>query len=118
MSMTDKTALDLAIGFLDASLGERDFDRAATYLADDFTFEGPIDKFDSAEAFLAGFKGFASMLQPGWRRLAAYGHGEGALVMYEMFGPGGAPIRAVDSYTAKDGKLDTLALVFDTHGLR
>ena len=40
-------------------------DRTATYLADDFTFEGPIAHYRSAEEFLTGSRPFET-LRPGW----------------------------------------------------
>jgi hypothetical protein len=43
-----------------------DLDRTATYLSDDFTFEGPIAHYRSAEEFLTRSRPFVETLRPGW----------------------------------------------------
>jgi hypothetical protein len=61
-----------------------DLDRTATYLADDFTFEGPIAHYRSAGEFLTGSRPFVETLRPGWTPIAAFGDDHQALLLYDL----------------------------------
>lgn len=115
--MAAQRPLELVTAYLDAVMG-KDLEKAATFLADDFVFEGPMNRFASAKDFLAGFAAFAEHLQPGWRRIAAFGDDRSAFLLYDMVLASGATVRAADYYTVGDGKLLANKLVFDTYGLR
>jgi hypothetical protein len=65
-----------------------------------------------------GFKAFAQIIRPGWRKIAAFGDDQGALLICDLFLVSGAALHIADYYTVKDGKLQTETLVFDTHGFR
>jgi SnoaL-like domain len=67
--MTPRAALDVATAFLDAFTAG-DLDHTATYLADDFTFDGPIAHYRSAEEFLTGSRPFVETLHGPVRSVA------------------------------------------------
>jgi SnoaL-like domain len=115
--MTERNALDNVTAYLDALMG-KDLGTAASYLAEDFVFEGPIRRYKSAHEFLVGFEAFAQHIRPGWRKIAAFGDDRGALLMYDLALVSGGALRVADYYTVKDGKLQTETLAFDTHGFR
>ena len=115
--MAEREPLDRVIAYLDA-LMEKDFETAASYLAADFVFEGPIRQYRSAQEFLTGFRAFAQIIRPGWRKIAAFGDDQGVLLMYDLFLVSGAALRIADYYTVKSGRVQTETLVFDTHGFR
>jgi hypothetical protein len=115
--MTGPTALETVIPYLDALLA-KDLGTAARYLAEDFVFQGPIRQYRSAREFLTGFAAFAESIRPGWRRIAACGDAQDAVLMYDLALISGGALRVADHYTVTDGKLQTETLVFDTHGFR
>ena len=49
--MTEQNPLDSVVAYLDALTG-KDFETAASYLAEDFVFEGLIRQYKSADEFL------------------------------------------------------------------
>jgi ketosteroid isomerase-like protein len=66
--MRNQPALDLVAAYLDAFTAG-DLETTATYLADDFTFDGPIAHYGSAREFLTGSRPFVERLRPGWTRV-------------------------------------------------
>lgn len=115
--MTQGPALHLATGYLDAFTAN-DLTTVATYLAEDFRFDGPLSHSKTAEEFLAGPAGFASTLEPGWTKVAAFGDDREALLLYDLSLVTGATMRVADYYTVADGKIQSERILFDTHGYR
>lgn len=115
--MTEQPALDIASAFLDAYTGA-DPETARSYLADHFTFDGPIAHYRSAEEFLTGSKPFADTIGAGWTKVAAFGDDREALLLYDLFLRSGAAMRIADHYTVRDGKIQTETILWDTHGFR
>jgi hypothetical protein len=111
--MTPQAALDVATAFLDAFTAG-DLDHTATYLADDFTFDGPIAHYRSAEEFLTGSRPFVETLHPGWTRIAAFGDDHHALLLYDLTLQTGATMRIADHYTVDRGKIRTETILWDT----
>jgi hypothetical protein len=113
--MTEKSALDMAVAFLDAWT-EGDFERAGGYLAEDFVFDGPIAHYTSASDFLAGSRRFIEMIRPGWRKVAAFGDDREALLLYDLTLGSGGPLRIADHYTVRNGQIQTETILWDTYG--
>jgi ketosteroid isomerase-like protein len=60
---TDHSALDVVNKFFDA-IEARDFERAQALLsADNFSYEGPIERFDNAAAFVQSLSRIGSILK-------------------------------------------------------
>src|SRR5262245_32095280 len=111
------TALDVATAFLDAFTAG-DFDRVGTFLADDFTFDGPIAHYRSAADFLTGSKAFADRIQPTWAKVAAFGDENEALLLYDLTMLTGARMRIADHFIVRDGRIQAEEILWDTHGAR
>ncbi|MBO3085296.1 nuclear transport factor 2 family protein [Cellulomonas fengjieae] len=106
--------IDLVTAYQDAWTAG-DLDRAATFLAPDFTFEGPGARFSSPVEFLPFLTRFRSRIGSGWRQVAAFGDADEVLVMYELRGPDGQALpRTVDHFVVRDGRIAAETLVFDT----
>jgi len=106
-------ALSLATAFLDAWTAN-DLERAGSYLAEDFSFAGPIAHYSSAEEFLHGSQRFLDTINPGWNKIAAFGDRREALLLYDLVLRSGATLRIADHYTVDHGKLQTEAILWDT----
>lgn len=115
--MTERPALEIATAYLDAFTG-KDLEKAGGYLAEDFTLDGPIAHYRSAEEFLAGATRFAESIRPGWTQIAAFGDEREALLLYDLAVVSGATMRIADHLTVSDGKIQTETVVWDTHGFR
>jgi hypothetical protein len=115
--MPEQSALDIATAFLDAFTAQ-DFGKAGTYLAERFTFDGPIAHYRSAEDFLAGSEAFAERIRPGWTKVAAFGDDHEAVLLYDLHLLSGATMRVADHYTVADARIQTETILWDTHGSR
>jgi hypothetical protein len=94
-----------------------DLATAATYVADDVVFDGPLSYATRVEAYMAGLAAFAQTVT-GVQILAAFGDDEQGLIMYEVTtGPFGT-LRCAEHFTVKDGKIQTDKLTFDTYTVR
>jgi hypothetical protein len=113
--VSEQSALDIAMAFLGAWT-EGDFEKAGTYLADDFAFHGPIAHYTSASDFLSGSRPFIETIRPGWRKVAAFGDDREALLLYDLTLRSGAPLRIADHYVVIDGKIQIETILWDTHG--
>ena len=106
--------LDIVTAYQDAWTSG-DLDTAATYLAPDFAFEGAGASFTSGADVLPVLARFGGRIGPGWRQVAAFGDGDEALVMYELYGPAGQVLPpTVDHFVVRDGKIAAETLVFDS----
>jgi len=113
--MTEQYALDIAAAFLDAWAGQ-DFETAGGYLAEDFTFDGPIAHYRSAREFLTGSRGFAARLTGTWSVVAAFGDHQQALLLYGLHLADGSAMRIADHYTVTGGKIEAEQILWDTGG--
>lgn len=110
-------ALDVATAFLNAWAGQ-DLAAAGRYLADDFTFDGPLAHYRSAQEFLTGSQAFAAKLSGAWSTLAAFGDEREALLLYDLQLRSGAAMRVADHYTVEGGKILSEQILWDTYGQR
>jgi hypothetical protein len=113
--MTD--ALTIATTFLDAWVAQ-DLDTAGAQLADDFVFDGPVAHYRSAADFLTGSRNFVKTIEPRWDRIAAFGDGEQALLLYDVVLLSGRRLRIADHYQVRAGKIVQEEIVWDTYGVR
>jgi ketosteroid isomerase-like protein len=94
-----------------------DMETAASYLADDVTFDGPINHSRGKQDYIAGLTTFAQRVSD-LNILAVLGDNEQAMVLYELTaGPGGAATYA-EHLTFHDGKIQKDRLIFDSHPMR
>src|SRR5262245_14498607 len=93
-----------------------DLDTAASYLADDVTFDGPINHTTGKEAYMQGLSAFARAVT-GAKIIAAFGDDTQALIMYEVTGPFGT-LTCAELLTFRGGKIHADRLTFDTYNLR
>jgi hypothetical protein len=96
-----------------AALGAGDFAAARKLMRDDMTFEGPLDTFDTADAYLEAVKQLASIIQ----RIdlkKVFVDGEDVCVLYDMVtnSPAGTAFIA-EWYQVMGGQISALRAVFD-----
>jgi SnoaL-like domain len=115
--VTNATALDVVTAYQDAWTS-KDMEKAATYLAPDFVFDGPMTQSTSAAEFMPVLTRFVGRIVPGWKQIAAFGSDDEALIMYDVFLTSGSPCRCADHFTVRDGKLQRETLIFDTFPFR
>lgn len=93
-----------------------DMDTAASYLADDVVFDGPMNHTTGKQAYVEGLSRFASVVT-GLTIIAALGDDTQALILYDL-----ATARGTQTYAEhlsfRDGKIATDRLIFDTYPAR
>jgi ketosteroid isomerase-like protein len=107
--MTD--ASRVAEEFFDAWTG-KDFGRARELLHDEIRFEGPIDRFDNADAYLQSLQGL-SQIVTGVERRKVFVDGDDVCVIYDMHTGPVPDARIAEWYTVRDGKIAAASVVFD-----
>src|SRR5689334_21168995 len=96
------TAADVVRGYTSA-LDTRDFAAARSFLADDLRFEGPIDRFDRADEFIATISGLYGMVTS-VEHQATLAEGDNVAWFYVLNTPvANAPI--AEWHTVHDGKI-------------
>ncbi|MEI6668633.1 MAG: nuclear transport factor 2 family protein [Acidobacteriota bacterium] len=114
---TRDTARDIVRPYFDAWTSG-DMARARTYLADDLDFQGAIDRFNRADAFVPALSGFAGMLVR-TDLLHEFYTDDAAALLYDCVSPTPAgTIRTAEFLRVKDGKIVEIRLVFDASELR
>jgi limonene-1,2-epoxide hydrolase len=83
--MSDMTATDVVDRYSRA-LGGRDFAAARGFLADDLHFEGPIDKFSSADDYMKAITALYGMVK-GVEHQATIAQGDDVAVFYVLDTP-------------------------------
>jgi hypothetical protein len=111
----NSTPVALARAFTEAWTSH-DLDTAATYLADDVTFDGPLTHSTGKEAYVQGLAAFARTVT-GATILAAFGDDARALVMYDVTGPFGT-LTCAELLAFRDGKIRADRLTFDSYLVR
>jgi len=110
------TPVDVATAFTEAWTSH-DMTTAASWVAEDVEFEGPLTQAKGLAAYMEGLAQFAGAVT-GLQILAAVGDDQRAMIMYEVStGPFGT-LRAAEHFVVSDGKITRDMLVFDTHELR
>jgi endo-1,4-beta-mannosidase len=101
------------VGKYQAALGNHDFAAARKFLADDLSFQGPIDRFDKADNYMEAIKGLSAIIQ----RIDVkkmFSDGDDVCLLYDMVTntPAGTAFIA-EWYHVKNDKIAALRVVFD-----
>lgn len=113
---TNSTPAALARAFLEVWTSH-DMEAAATYLADDVSFDSPTSHSDGKEAYMRGLSTFARVVT-GVRILAAFGDDTQALIMYDLATALFGSLISAELLTFRDGKIAADVLTFDTFPIR
>jgi hypothetical protein len=107
--MADAAAV--AEGFFDA-VASKDFARARSFLRDDVSFSGPIDKFSDAESYLASLRQLSGIVE-GVDRHKVFVDGDDVCVIYDLKTAVVPTSRTCEWYRVRDGKIASVSVVFD-----
>ena len=113
--MPASSAAEIARAFTQAWTSG-DMATAATYLADDVTFDGPINHSRGKQDYLTGLSAFAQRASD-LNILAALGDDEQAVIIYELT-TGPHRVAYAERLTCRDGKIQTDRLIFDSYPMR
>ncbi|MFH1039381.1 MAG: nuclear transport factor 2 family protein [PVC group bacterium] len=95
-----------------------DVEAARIYLSDDLDFQGSIDTFRRADDFIDALTLFQKMLR-GITLIQSFFSESGAALLYDCVTMSAAGvIRAAEFFTVRDGKINSIRLVFDATELR
>ncbi|HEX8037454.1 MAG TPA: nuclear transport factor 2 family protein [Ktedonobacterales bacterium] len=111
-----QTPLAIGLAFTQAWTSH-DMDTAASYVAHDIVFDGPMNHTTGDKAYMEALTRFASTVT-GLKILAAFGDDQQALIMYEVTTTPFGPIPSAELLTIKDGKIQADRLIFDTSKMR
>ena len=108
--------LDVALAFTKAWTSH-DLATAATYIADDIVFDGPLQQSTGAKVY---FDGLAKLSEgvTGILLIAAFGDADKALLMYDLSTTLYGTLSCAKCLTVTDGKIRRDKLVFDSHRMR
>ena len=111
------TALEVVTAFFDA-VEARDFERAQTLLsADNFSYEGPIEKHRNAAAFIQSISRFGTILESlERRRIFVDGDEVCALMKYETSIESIESMRIAHWLRVEQGKITRIESFFDARG--
>ncbi|MDT8446796.1 MAG: nuclear transport factor 2 family protein [bacterium] len=109
------TSLELARQYL-RCLVTRDLEGVAKLLADDFRFESPLLRSESAPAYLANLK--ANPLEPGEALILAEVEEGGQVALFYRYQKEGATLDVAQWFEVSKGKLLASRLVFDSSSLK
>lgn len=97
----------------------RDMDTAASYLAEDVVFDGPLGHVSGKKAYVESLNGLAqAMAVTGMRVVAVFGNDTQALIMYELITGRFGTLTCAKLLTFRDGKIQTDRLTFDSYEVR
>ena len=114
--MATMTALEIARRYMDIVFSGRDFERLRPLLADDFTFDGPMYKYRSADQYIRALsenppQGFE------YETIRAYEDAGSACLVY-VFRKPGLEAKMAQVWEVEGGKVRRTLLLFDASGLR
>lgn len=110
------TALDVVRGYHNAWTSKR-FAEAGAFLSPDIDIEVPINRYDSAGAFLAAVESFGG-LTTSVDLLAEFGSDSEAMLLYDMEVDGLGPLRVAEHFTVAGGSIVRIRQIHDTAPLR
>jgi limonene-1,2-epoxide hydrolase len=94
-------------------------DTAASYVADNVVFDGPLGHTDGKQAYIDGLNGITQAVAlTGVKIIAAFGDDTQALIMYELLTERFGALTCAKLFTIRDGKIQTDRLTFDSYPLR
>ena len=95
----------------------KDFDQAASLLAEGLTVEVPVNVYPTTESFAAALKSFGSMTANADLLAAMSADSEGML-LYDMDEQGLGTLRVAEHFTVEDGKITRIRQIHGTAALR
>ena len=96
----------------------REMTKARSLLADDLSFEGSVERFQTGDDFSRSLKDFVAMLTE-VRLIAELYSTEDAILLFDCVTPTPAgTIRKAEYFKVKDGKIQSIKAVCDTTELR
>ncbi|MCX7145453.1 MAG: nuclear transport factor 2 family protein [Sulfuritalea sp.] len=95
-----------------------DMAKARSHLADNLDFQGPIDRFGSADAFVAALTGFAGMLIRTELIQEFYADNEAALLYDCVTASPAGTLRTAEFFRLEGARIVQIRLVFDASELR
>jgi ketosteroid isomerase-like protein len=90
----------------------KDFDRARGLLHDDLSFEGPIDRFDDADSYLASLEQLSGIVT-GAETQKVFVDGDDVCVIYDLKTAPVPSARTCEWYRISEGKIASVSVVFD-----
>ena len=90
-----------------------DFDTARGLLHDDLSFDGPLDKFDNADDYMAALTGLAQVVQS-TEEQKVFADGNDVCIIYNLVTstPAGSALTA-EWYHLRDSKISSVRVIFD-----
>jgi ketosteroid isomerase-like protein len=89
-----------------------DFDTARSLLCDDVSFQGPLERFDNADAFITSLKGLFQIVE-GAEEQKVFVDGDDVCVIYDLVTVPAGTSPTVDWYHLRDGKISAVRVFFD-----
>lgn len=116
--MTETLSVRATVRSYHESWTHGDMARARSCLADDLAFQGPIDRFGSADPFIPALSGFVAMLERADLLQELYSD-TGAALLYDCVthSPAGT-LRTAKLFELENSKIARIQLVFDATELR
>jgi ketosteroid isomerase-like protein len=95
-----------------AAWTSKDFARARALLHDDVSFEGPIDTFDDADAYMAALQRLSGIVT-GAVKQKQFVDGDDVCVIYDLQTAPVPSSRTCEWFRVRDGKIASVSVVFD-----
>lgn len=104
-------ALELSLKYLDIFTSGRDWEGLRPSLSEDFIFEGPFQRSDSADAYIQAPKADPPK-DCTYTIMRTFEDESGACIVYQFSKPGvSAPMAQL--FQAREGKITNIRLIFD-----
>jgi ketosteroid isomerase-like protein len=107
--MTD--AVQVAEEFFGAWTG-KDFNHARALLHDDLSFQGPIDTFDDADAYMQAIQGL-SQIVVGAEKRKVFVDGDDVCIIYDLKTAPVPSAPTAEWYRVRDGRIVSIRVFFD-----
>lgn len=108
--------VDVLVAFTQAWTSH-DMTGAASYLAEDIVYDGPVNHLIGAGAYLQALDRFAQAVT-GLDIVAAFGDEEQAVIMYQVSTEPFGTLTCGERVAVREGKIETDLLAFDTFAIR
>jgi hypothetical protein len=109
--MTSSPALDVLLAYHRAWTGH-DMDAAMGYVADDVVVLAPAGRIDGADGFRRFMEPF-SRIVTSYRRVAAFGDGDTAVIVYDTDTVPVADAPGAEAVRIVDGRIGWIRIIFD-----
>ena len=103
------------VGAFYSAMAQRDSTKLRTVLSDDFTFQGPMMKFDDPDSFTEMMVAIPFEANASGSRFIVDGNTVAHTFRWEMTAPSKAEIPMCEILTVANGKVQRSELFFDTN---